>query len=70
MTAATAALHDTFHFHHHKTRSQNKNRILRLLDLDFLHKRTNLVFIGNPGHPKMMSSRRPSTGRMAACDAR
>ena len=24
---------DAFHFHHHKTRSQNKNRILRLLDL-------------------------------------
>ena len=40
---------DAFHFHHHKTRSQNKNRILRLLDLEFLHKGTNLVFIGNPG---------------------
>ena len=25
---------DAFHFHHHKTRSQNKNRILRLLDLE------------------------------------
>ena len=40
---------DAFHFHHHKTRLQNKNRILRLLDLEFLHKGTNLVFIGNPG---------------------
>ncbi len=39
---------DAFHFHHHKTRLQNKNRILRLLDLEFLHKGTNLVFIGNP----------------------
>jgi DNA replication protein DnaC len=39
---------DAFHFQHHKTRSQNKNRILRLLDLEFLHKGANLVFIGNP----------------------
>lgn len=27
---------DAFHFHHHKTRVQAKNRILRLLDLTFL----------------------------------
>ena len=40
---------DAFHFHHHKTRLQNKNRILRLLDLSFLAKGTNLVLIGNPG---------------------
>ena len=39
---------DGFHFQHHKSRLQNKNRILRLLDLEFLHKGTNLVFIGNP----------------------
>jgi len=32
---------DTFHFNHHKSRSQNKSRILRLLDLDFLSKGTN-----------------------------
>jgi DNA replication protein DnaC len=48
---------DTFHFHHHKTRSQNKNRILRLLDLEFLHKGTNLVFIGNPGVGKTFLSK-------------
>jgi DNA replication protein DnaC len=48
---------DAFHFHHHKTRSQNKNRILRLLDLDFLHKGTNLVFIGNPGVGKTFLSK-------------
>ena len=47
---------DAFHFHHHKTRLQNKNRILRLLDLEFLHKGTNLVFI---------VSVRPSTGLVA-----
>ena len=40
---------DAFHFHHHKTRQQAKPRILRLLDLSFLDKGTNLVLIGNPG---------------------
>ena len=40
---------DAFHFHHHKSRMQAKNRILRLLDLTFLRQGTNLVLIGNPG---------------------
>jgi DNA replication protein DnaC len=40
---------DSFHFHHHKSRVQAKTRILRLLDLTFLHQGTNLVIIGNPG---------------------
>jgi DNA replication protein DnaC len=40
---------DAFHFHHHKSRAQAKNRILRLLDLMFLQQGTNLVLIGNPG---------------------
>jgi len=40
---------DAFHFHHHKSRVQAKNRILRLLDLTFLRQGTNLVLIGNPG---------------------
>ncbi|MBV9765999.1 MAG: IS21-like element helper ATPase IstB [Acidobacteriaceae bacterium] len=40
---------DGFHFHHHKSRIQAKNRILRLLDLTFLQQGTNLVLIGNPG---------------------
>ena len=40
---------DAFHFHHHKSRLQHKNRILRLLDLDFLQKGTNVVIVGNPG---------------------
>ena len=39
---------DAFHFHHHKSRMQAKNRILRLLDLTFLRQGTNLVLIGNP----------------------
>jgi DNA replication protein DnaC len=40
---------DAFQFNHHKTRQQAKPRILRLLDLEFLAKGTNLVLIGNPG---------------------
>jgi DNA replication protein DnaC len=40
---------DAFHFHHHKSRVQAKNRILRLLDLTFLQQGANLVLIGNPG---------------------
>jgi DNA replication protein DnaC len=40
---------DSFHFHHHKSRAQLKTRILRLLDLDFLHHGTSVCIIGNPG---------------------
>jgi len=40
---------DAFHFHHHKSRLQAKPRLLRLLDLSFLAKGTNIVLIGNPG---------------------
>ena len=34
---------DAFHFAHHKSRSQNKNRILRLLDLSFIGSPQELV---------------------------
>jgi len=40
---------DAFQFTHHKTRQQARPRILRLLDLEFLTKGTNLVLMGNPG---------------------
>jgi DNA replication protein DnaC len=40
---------DSFQFNHHKSRLQMKNRILHLMDLDFLHKGTSIVVIGNPG---------------------
>lgn len=40
---------DSFQFKHHKSRLDARNRILRLLDLDFLQKGTNVVLIGNPG---------------------
>jgi len=45
---------DAFSFTHHKSRQQARIRILKLLDLDFLHKGTNLVFVGNPGVGKTM----------------
>jgi DNA replication protein DnaC len=48
---------DGFHFHHHKSRVQAKNRILGLLDLTFLRKGTNLVLIGNPGVGKTFLAR-------------
>jgi len=48
---------DAFHFHHHKSRVQAKNRILRLLDLAFLKLGTNLVLIGNPGVGKTFLAR-------------
>ena len=37
------------HFAHHKSRQQARNRILHLLDLDFLKQGTSVVIIGNPG---------------------
>src|SRR5581483_7743161 len=40
---------DSFHFKHHKSRMELKNRILRLLDLEFLAKGTSAILIGNPG---------------------
>src|SRR5271169_6462562 len=40
---------DSFHFNHHKSRLQLKNRILRLLDLDFIDQGTSVCIIGNPG---------------------
>jgi DNA replication protein DnaC len=48
---------DSFHFHHHKSRVQAKNRILRLLDLTFLRQGTNLILIGNPGVGKTFLAR-------------
>lgn len=40
---------DSFHFKHHKSRLEARNRIVRLLDLEFLHKGASVVLIGNPG---------------------
>src|SRR5262245_12888934 len=40
---------DSFQFNHHKSRLQMKNRILRLMDLDFVRNGTSIIIIGNPG---------------------
>ena len=50
---------DAFHFHHHKSRVQAKNRILRLLDLTSfgLPRVTQKVRVGTP---KLSLSNRPS----------
>ena len=40
---------DQIHFAHHKSRQQARNRILHLLDLDFLKQGTSVVIIGNRG---------------------
>jgi DNA replication protein DnaC len=42
----------SFHFDHHKSRTQIKKRVLRLLDLEFISQGTNIVIIGNPGTGK------------------
>jgi DNA replication protein DnaC len=43
---------EEFHFQHHKSRMQIKQKVLRLLDLDFITQGTNLILIGNPGTGK------------------
>ena len=40
---------DSFKFNHDKTRLQSKNRILQLMDLDFVDNGANVIIIGNPG---------------------
>ena len=48
---------DSFLFQHHKSRLQNKARILRLLDLAFLDNGANIVLVGNPGTGKTFLSK-------------
>jgi DNA replication protein DnaC len=43
---------ESFDFNHHKSRMQIKNKVLRLLDLDFITQGTNVIVIGNPGTGK------------------
>jgi DNA replication protein DnaC len=45
---------DSFQFTHHTSRAKMKPRLVRLLDLEFLKKGTNLVLIGNPGVGKTL----------------
>lgn len=48
---------ESFDFNHHKSRMQIKNKILRLLDLDFITQGTNVIIIGNPGTGKTFLSK-------------
>jgi DNA replication protein DnaC len=57
---------DSFLFTHHTSRMKMKPRLLRLLDLEFLRKGTNLVLIGNPGVGKTLLAK---TFGWRACQA-
>lgn len=43
---------DQFDFHHHKSRADQKTRILNLLNLDFIGQHMDVILIGNPGTGK------------------
>ena len=43
---------DQFDFDHHKSRKEQKSRILHLMDLEFVRERMDAILIGNPGTGK------------------
>jgi DNA replication protein DnaC len=43
---------DQFNFDHHKSRNDQKTRILKLLNLDFVSAHSDVILIGNPGTGK------------------
>jgi DNA replication protein DnaC len=43
---------DQFNFDHHKSRNEQKTRILKLLNLDFVSAHSDVMLIGNPGTGK------------------
>jgi len=43
---------DQFDFSHHKSRQEQKTRILNLLNLDFIRAHMDVILIGNPGAGK------------------
>ena len=43
---------DQFDFAHHSSRKEQKNRILHLLDMEFIKERMDVILIGNPGTGK------------------
>jgi DNA replication protein DnaC len=43
---------DQFDFNHHKSRMEQKQRILNLLDLEFIKEQMDVILIGNPGTGK------------------
>jgi len=57
---------DQFDFEHHKSRKEQKNRILSLLDLEFVRGRSDVILIGNPGTGKTFIAKCIAS---AACNA-
>lgn len=57
---------DQFDFHHHKSREEQKTKILALLNLEFISRQQDVIFIGNPGAGKTMLAKCIA---MAACNA-
>jgi DNA replication protein DnaC len=43
---------DSFDFHHHKSRQEQKARILDLINLEFISRHRDAILIGNPGTGK------------------
>jgi DNA replication protein DnaC len=43
---------DRFDFDHHKSRKEQKSRILHLMDLEFMREKMDVILIGNPGTGK------------------
>jgi DNA replication protein DnaC len=57
---------DQFNFRHHKSREEQKSRILALLSLDFISRQQDVILIGNPGTGKTWLAKCIA---LAACNA-
>ena len=57
---------DQFDFDHHKSRKEQKGRILNLLSLEFIHEHMDVILIGNPGTGKTFLAKCIAS---AACNA-
>jgi DNA replication protein DnaC len=57
---------DHFDFDHHKSRKEQKTRILNLLSLEFISERMDVILIGNPGTGKTFLAKCIAS---AACNA-